>query len=242
MPSGSPIERLDNPFARRAGASPPPVAPPLALRPMTGYEEEIVEARRNDPNTAALCNEIVARCLVPPGADATEALARTRALFVARRDEALLAIRRMSLGDHVHARIVCPACKQASDIDFRLSDLPVTIRDAPEQIEVVVDGGVRVTLRLPNAGDQQDLLDEGFAGESQRRTWLLSRTMVRYGDREGPFGDEFARALSVGVRNTLEAALEEVIPDLDLSMTVRCEPCGHEFTSPFDIPSFFLPK
>ena len=73
-------ERLENPFARKASPRASDARPSLALRPMTGYEEELVEERRDEANTAVLCNELLARCLVPPGADATAARARVRAL------------------------------------------------------------------------------------------------------------------------------------------------------------------
>ena len=46
------------------------------LRPLTGYEEEFLEQHQHDANTARLCNEVLARCLVPPGADHTPAWPR----------------------------------------------------------------------------------------------------------------------------------------------------------------------
>lgn len=236
-------ERLENPFARKA---PPKVAsdarPSLALRPMTGYEEELVEERGGEANTAALCNEMLARCLVPPGADATAARARVRGLLVAERDAALVTLRRISLGDKVDARLACPACGRGHDVDFRLSDLPVAVPEAPAQLQVALDGGVQATLRLATAGDQEELLDAGLESESQRRTFLLARTLVRYGEKEGPFDFAFTRALPMSVRNALEAALERATPDLDLSMGMQCQGCGHAWSAPFDVPSFFLPR
>lgn len=242
MSAGRASERMDSPFARRRATAPTVAASSLALRPMTGYEEEIVEERRDDANTAALCNELIARCLAPPGADATAARAQVRALLVAERDAALVTLRRISLGDTVSSRVRCPACRLVNEVDFRLSDLPISITAAPERIEVNVDGGVQVTLRLPTAGDQEDLLDAGIEGESQRRTFLLARTIVRFGDREGPFDVDLARGLPVAVRNALEAALEGATPDLDLSMAVLCHGCGHGWSALFDVPSFFLPR
>jgi hypothetical protein len=235
-------ERMENPFARRRADPPARPAPELVLRPMTGYEEELVEERRHDANTAALCNEIIARCLVPPGADTSAARARVRSLLVAQRDAALVHLRRISLGDVIHSRIHCPACDKPNEIDFRISDLPVSVADAPERIDVPVDGGIQATLRLPTAGDQEDLLDADLESDSQRRTFLLARALVRWGGQEGPFDYEFARGLSIGVRNALEAALVRTTPDLDLSMAVRCSSCGHAWGAPFDVPSFFLPK
>lgn len=246
-------DRLENPFARRRADAAPGGGARAAvagerpsvereLRPMTGYEEELVEERRGDPNTAALCNELIARCLAPPGGDAIANRARVRSMLVAERDAALVRLRRISLGDSVSSRIRCPACGHWNDVDFNLGDLPVAVHEAPERIDVAAPGGVQATLRLPTAGDQEDLLASGLEGESLRRTFLLARTLVRLGDREGPFDIEAARALPLGVRNALEAALERAVPDLDLSMAAQCAGCGHGWSAPFDVPSFFLPR
>ncbi len=234
--------KMENPFGRRWGARDERRKSPLALRPMTGHEEEIVESRRGEANTAALCNEILARCLVLPGADVRSARARVRALLVAERDAALCELRRISLGSHIKSRVFCPSCGEENAVDFDLGTLPIAVPETKETIEVSVEGDIRVTLRLPTAGDQEDLLDEGLEGDSQRRSFLLSRAIARYGEREGPFDYEFARALPIGVRNALESALEQVIPDLDLSMVVSCHICAHGFSAPFDVASFFLPR
>ncbi len=236
-------DRLDSPFR---GATPAPAAPTaaprLAPRPMTGHEEEFVERRRNEPNTARLCNELLARCLVPVGADATQALARVRSLQVAQRDVALLELRRISLGDQVLTAVACPACGRTVEVDFRLSQLPLPDTTAPELLDVSLEEGRQARLRLPTVGDQEELLDAALETEAQKRTWLLSRLLLRYGDAQGPFSEEFTRALPTSVRSALERALEQALPDFDLSMGVTCQDCGHAFSAPFDVAAFFLPR
>jgi hypothetical protein len=228
------------------------------LRPMTGYEEEVVERRLRDPNTAALCNEIVARCLTAPGADFSAAHEKVRAMSTVERDLAVVQLRRISLGELVELEVACPACGRKNDIDFKLSELPVPVAEIPPQVEVTLpqpgatsgglsralDGAAAVTVvaRIPSAGDQEDLLAAGLVGESERRTFLLSRVLVRHGDSDGPFDVGFVRAMPMSARGAIERALESAIPDLDLSMAVRCADCGVEFSSPFDVAAFFLPR
>lgn len=241
----APVERIENPFAARRGLRKGQEARPaldLELRAMTGYEEEVVERRRSDPNTAALCNEIVARCMVAPGADPRASYERVRALSVAERDLALLVIRRLSFGDLVELEVACPACNAKNDVDFQLSALPLELGPIQREVTATLPDGTAAVMRLPTSGDQEDLLDAALETESERRTFLLGRTLVRFGDRAGPFDDDFARALPVATRRALEAALEAAIPDLDLSMAVTCVACGHAFSAPFDVASFFLPK
>src|SRR5579883_3481737 len=246
MAGTTPVERMENPFrgSSSAGAvpNPSPRSSKLELRGMTGFEEEVVERRRNETNTASLCNEIVARCMVPPGEDFRAALQQVRHMLIARRDEALIAIRRISLGDTVSTIVTCPNCKRQNEVNFALSSLPIDIKDVPERVDVKLDEGAHVSMRLPTAGDQEELLDEKLASESERRTWLLSRVIVQYGDDAGPFDVDFARSLPIAVRRKLETALEKVIPDLDLTMSLSCVECSQKFKSAFDVAAFFLPR
>lgn len=238
------IDRIENPF-RSTGASSgrhaePPA--PLPLRGMTGHEEEVVERHQARPNTAALCNEVVARCAVAPGADFSAALERVRALTVAERDLALLAVRRLSLGDRVSTEAECPACRARNEIEFLLSDLPLPAVSPPGEVRVALADARVALMRPPTAGDQEDLLGAGLETDAERRTFLLARALLRLGDREGPFAPDAVRALGVADRKAMEAALEAALPDLDLSMAATCAQCGRGFSAAFDVASFFLPR
>lgn len=231
------------------------------LRAMTGYEEEVIEIHRAHPNTAALCNDIVARCLVAPGADHAAALEQVRRLTVAERDAALVALRRLSLGDRVECEVDCPACEKKNHIDFLLSSLPVEgfawVNDGaagslrgplPEsagpdaRVEVILADGAVAVMRLPNAGDQERLLADPPDTESERRTFLLASVLLRLGPDEGAFDPDRVRALPIADRRAMERAVEARTPDLDLSMAVTCSSCGAAFSAPFDVATFFLPR
>jgi endogenous inhibitor of DNA gyrase (YacG/DUF329 family) len=210
------------------------------LRALTGWDEEYVERHQADPNTARLCNEILARCHVAPGEDPGEARRAVRSLLVAERDRELVALRRLSLGPDVSARVPCPACGETSEADFSLDVLPLDFAPPPRELSVELDDVGEVRLRLPTAGDQEDLLDAGLQGEAEQRSWLLARCVERYGDRRDPLDLDFARGLPVSVRAALESAIEDALPDLDLEMAVECSHCGAPIVAPFDVPSFFF--
>jgi hypothetical protein len=226
------------PAPKRTGTAGLP--PAFALREMTGYEEEVLEARLDDPNTAALCNEILARCLVPPGEDPAAARETVRALPVARRDALLIELRRRSLGSAISTRVPCPRCTEVNEVEFDLGELRFEAAEAPATVECPLDDGRQAELRLPNAGDQADLLDAGLSSMAERRTWLLARVLLRLGQEQGPFPEDAVRALPMRVRRALEEALEAAVPDLDLGLAVRCHACGHAFGAPFDAAGFFL--
>lgn len=212
----------------------------IALRGLTGWDEEYVERHQADPNTARLCNEILARCLVPPGEDAAAARATVRELLVAERDRELVALRRLSLGPNVSARVACPACGETSEADFSLDVLPLDFEAPPRTLRVELEGVGEAVVRLPTAGDQEDLIAAGLEGYAERRSWLLARCVERYGDRREGFDLDFARGLPVKERAALESAIEEALPDLDLEMAVECSHCGAPIIAPFDVPAFFF--
>jgi endogenous inhibitor of DNA gyrase (YacG/DUF329 family) len=238
-------ERVDSPLraperdAADAAAEPAP-PPRLGLRPLTGWEEEFVERHQAEANTARLCNEILARCLVAPGADMTRARERVRDLLVPERDRELVALRRLSLGPDVSAWVSCPSCGETSEADFSLDVLPLDFESPPRRLSVELPEVGEVVLRLPTAGDQEDLIELGVEGEAERRSWLLARCLERFGGRGDGFDLEFTRGLAVSVRAALETAIEDSLPDLELEMRVECPHCGAPIVAPFDVPAFFF--
>ena len=207
---------------------------------MTGYEEELVEMP--SANTAALCNELLARCLAPVGERSEAAKARVETLLVAERDAAIVDLRRLTFGDRVETDVECPDCGAASHVSFDLTQVTLEAADVAEGLEVTLSDGRVAELRLPTAGDQADLLSAALSGAAERRSWLLERSIKRLGDTAGPLGFEKVHRLDSQTRRELERDLELEIPDLDLRVSATCEACGREFAAPFDVASFFLPS
>ncbi len=236
----SPFRPPAAPAKQTAARQAVPLPDGFELREMTGYEEEYLEAHGIGSNTAELVNQVLARCLVPPGHDCHAALEAVRGLPVAYRDASLVELRRRSLGSRVASEVDCPSCGEGVAVDFDLTEIPLEVPVAPPRIEHRLTDGRSATLRLPTAGDQADLLDLAIESMAERRSWMLARLVERLGDEAGPFDAQQARALTTRTRRELEAALEEAVPDLDLQMNVLCHSCGHTFSSPFDVASFFF--
>jgi hypothetical protein len=210
----------------------------LPLRELTGWEEEYLARHQDDANTARTCNEVLARCCVPPGSEPGEEVrGRVRDLLVAERDLELVRLRRLSLGPSVEARVECPTCGQANDAGFSLDELDLEPGFPAERTGLPVGDG-ELTLSLPTAGDQEELLDADLDGPAELRTWLLARSL-RKADGSA-LGLEAARELPLRRRAELERAVDEQLPTLDLTMAVRCADCDGDFTAPFDVGSFFF--
>lgn len=210
----------------------------LNLRGLSGWEEEYLERHQAQANTARLCNELLARCLVAPGAEPGTERETVRALLVAERDRELVALRRLSLGPQVRAQVPCPACGETSVADFSLDVLPLDFEPPPRAFAVTLADGTEARLRLPTAGDQEELLE--VEGEAERRSVMLARCLERFGVREVGFDVDFTRALPLATRTALERELEARLPDLDLEMAVECSHCGAAIVAPFDVPVFFF--
>jgi len=269
-------ERVESPLRRSAGAPADAAGPeqaavgqagpavssvgsargsgPLPLRGLTGWEEEYLERHQQDANTARLCNEILARCLVAPTEDPGAARTQVRELLVAERDRELVRLRRMSLGAEVSAQLDCPECGTANTADFSLDILDLDFEVPTGEFDLELPDVGRVSLRLPTAGDQEDLLDaqldpgapadgsiEGALDtEAARRSWILARCVLQFGDRANGLTLAAAHSLPVGQRVALEAAINARLPHLDLEMALQCQHCRSRFTAPFDVAIFFF--
>jgi hypothetical protein len=238
-------DRVASPLPRAAGRARAPASPSVAadglpLRELTGWEEEYLERHQHEANTARTCNEVLARCCVPPGVEPdADIRGRVRGLLVAERDRELVRLRRLSLGPAVEARIDCPECGETNDATFSLDDLDLDLDPSlPGQRVGLPVEGEQLTLTLPTAGDQEELLDTDLDSPAERRTWLLGRCLRTSDGTQ--LGHAAARALPVRRRAALEHAIDDQLPALDLEMAVSCAHCGAEFAAPFDVGVFFF--
>jgi hypothetical protein len=200
------------------------------LRPLTGREEEWL-ARCAGAPAAPLVTRLLASCLVQ--LDDTP-ISRTLAqrLLVGDRDFLVLQLRRITLGEHVNAVVVCPACGKNMDMDFKIDDVPVERRrqTAATYMRTVEQGSGparTVQFRLPTGADQEAVL--GLVVDEAVET-LLDRCLV----------DAGGEPLSPKQRQTVIEAMDDLAPQLDLEFDLTCPECSHAFITPFDMTAFFF--
>ena len=214
-----------------------PTASTLAgrLRPLSGLEEELVHADR-EGNAVALCNELLARCLARPGRDPGRARAEVDALLVSERDLALVALRQRSLGSELAMELTCPACGADHDLVIDLTRLGAP-PPAPREIEVV-HGDHRVRVRLPTARDPAVAAAAG-ALDAGRAT-LLAATLLELDGRPGPFTVADAAAIDPELREAIDAAVEDALPDVDLALVTTCSTCDAGIEAPVYLAEVIL--
>lgn len=231
---------IENPFAKRRVED--AAAPPRALRPMTGYEEEALEELAGDANVARVCNALLARCLAAPGKPWSAELLRVHEMTVLERDAALVELRAISMGDAVEHEVDCPHCGVVNVARFRLRDLPIAKADTARRgdLEIALPSGATASVRLPSARDQEELFDAALTSAAARKSFLIARVAMRIGAESGPFTFEAVHALPSRDRDAIERALDEALPELDLTMAAECVSCGRGFEHPFDVTRFFF--
>jgi hypothetical protein len=207
------------------------------LRPLCGRDEELLAVRRGG-NAAALCNELLARCLVPAGRSPRAAREEVAALLVHDRDLALVALRRLTYGDLLAVELACTGCAARHDVTLELDRL-ARPPDPPRELALEVCGH-RARVRLPTAGDQALVGDDGDGGLATRRARLLALALIAIDERRGPFELADVAALDRDLRDAIEAALEGAMPDVDLALTAVCPACEADIDAPVVLAQIVL--
>ena len=222
------------------------------LRPLTGREEELLAGRGERPG-AAMVTAVLARSVARLGtvAPVTEELARK--LLVADRQYLMLKLRQATFGDRVDATVACPwpGCGEKVDVDFSLDAIPVTesaAKGPAHRLELPPEAAWRgeegeeyreVVFRLPNGEDQELVSPLLAADEARALSLLLERCVLAIGPLQDP-GPEAVGRLVPAARAAIEQRMEEVAPQVALTMDLRCLECGRSFEMPFDLQDFFF--
>lgn len=225
----------------------------VELAPLTGREEELLT--RNDHPTATLVTEVLSRCVKRIGSISDVTPSVIRELLVADRQYLLLMLRQLTFGDRVQASLPCPwpDCGKGVDIDFLISQIPVTeCGDLQRYYKLKIDSGdvdealglqpatqLTVHYRLPNGGDQEAVLDNPHRPEIERMNMLFSRCILAVNEMERPV-PEWIMRLSPKIRMQIEQAMESIAPNLEMSMEVDCPECHRSFVAPFELQDFFF--
>ena len=168
-------------------------------------------------------------------------LADLLSLSIGRRDARLLALRELTFGPQLDTQVTCPACQERLELGFRTTDLRAlappagSVDDATHHIE---HAGWHVHFRLLNSQDLFDAIAES-ADPAGARQALLRRCVLEV-TLQGEAGlDPPVRALPAEVEVALLAHIQRYDPASNIAFALTCPACGHEWTTTFDIISFF---
>jgi hypothetical protein len=198
-----------------------PQAAHVRLRELTGFDEQCV----SDTSTATAI-----RLLDRLAESVPEGSWRAARLTAAERDRLLVTVYRRTYGQRIEGTSRCAHCGSLFDLTFALDDLLAAVDRAPTPPSVapLPDGTFRTLagarFRLPT-GEDELAVAALPAAEAERA--LFERCLV-----EAPPG--------LDARATVEEAIEELAPVLDLDIDTACPECGAGQAVHFDVQFYLL--
>jgi hypothetical protein len=197
---------------------------------------ELVSAWERTLGRSPIDQALVLLSLDSPG-DAPEGLAE---LSVGERDARLLSLRERLFGSRLTGVTICPQCGQRLELTFEVDDLRRPQPARPAALELVADG-YHVRFRLPNSADLSSAGE--LADPNAARAHVLDRCIQSI---EQPRGDdaepESARPLRLppSVTEAVVARMREADPQADISLTMSCPDCRHQWGAAFDIAAYLM--
>lgn len=163
-------------------------------------------------------------------------------LLAGDRDAILLAIRRITFGKSVEAKISCSSCGELQDISVDLEkDIPVKELDNPISdriFEVDLKAG-KAVLGLPNGLTQKKLMENSGKTNAEIATLLISSCLISLND-EPCIGLSSALNLGIVDRETLVSEIISRNPGPRLEAVVKaCKACGNDIVFPFSLADLF---
>lgn len=161
-----------------------------------------------------------------------DALAR---LPLGARDALLLRLRQEVFGDRMTCLTACPACGAELEFSVSASNLLQQAGETGAGDRWLEGLGHRIRFRLPDSTDLL-ALSRFDAGGDEVQTLALSRCVL---EAHGPDGAVAAQALPQDVIDLVAQEIERRDPLAAVWFALRCDICGHQWESLFDIASLF---
>jgi hypothetical protein len=158
-------------------------------------------------------------------------------LSIGQRDALLLQLHEEVFGDSFWALAVCEGCQERVEFSFHGSDLrssePVECSDKQR----VSQEGYEVEFRMPTSRDL--LLVSERRSITEQRAQLLERIVLSAEQGGEPIA---AKALPEEVISAMEETMQSADPRGEVSLRLRCQSCGHEWSAWFDAGTFLWKK
>ena len=207
------------------------------IRALTGREEELLTDYSYP--SAELVTELICLCVSDLAGTQITSPQIARSLLVGDREYILLMLRKITFGDRVESTLRCPwpNCGKNIDIDFRISDIPVTQAADLRPVYTLADANLE--FRLPTGADQEYIGSFAQLGPAKLSSVVLQRCLVRIGENRHP-DLETVLEMESELRKRIEKEMEALAPNLDLTMEMTCPECRREFVAPFELQDFFF--
>ena len=197
----------------------------LAVRPLTGHDEMMLEEQRG-LTPAAWANRLLAACAVEPGSGAPVGLDVVRELTLGDRERLLLGAYAVSFVRVADMLLRCRAdgCDETIELSLDLTAFLAAPTVQPEQgdgeIALPIEGETRtVRYRLPTAGDLEAVADMARSDPAAAADLLIARCILSAEPSDFPAVVDMSRG-------PLAQEVSRRDPDGDMRVSVTCPSCG----------------
>ncbi len=157
-------------------------------------------------------------------------------LSIGQRDALLLRLHEEVFGDSFFALALCEGCQERVEFSFRGSELPSSEPVQYSELHVSRNR-YEVKFRMPTSRDLL-MMREG-PDIAEQRAQLIERIVLSAEQS----GDAIAaRALPEEIVSAMEETMQTADARSEVSLRLRCESCGHEWSAWFDAGSFLWKK
>ena len=142
-------------------------------------------------------------------------------LCVADRQYLMLYLARLLDGDELWLQAHCHGCEKAFDLQLRRSALPVKQAGQGFPFTTATVQGHTLKLRVPTGAVQERIV---ASSEAEALKTLLHHSIVEV-DKRGRV-DDFINTLDSDAIDLIDAALDDVTPDIGTRLATQCPECG----------------
>jgi hypothetical protein len=221
---------------------------------MTGYEEDILAGKGE---VIPRINKVISNCAKKIGdiEDRRQIAQAVAHLTASDRMAALIAIRRISLGDYYDVKIRCPneKCGDESRFNLDLGNVELLMMKNPterKRADTLASGKV-VEWHIMSARDEEWLTAKQKKKEDLLTLNLLARvdkvddmevSKLRDDKKTYPKALKILKRLSIRERNEIRDLFDEVEGSVETKVEFKCPSCGWEWEADMEVgqPAFFF--
>jgi hypothetical protein len=158
------------------------------------------------------------------------------------REALLLHLRRLTLGEQLHAVVQCPAagCDTMMDVLVKVSDLLVPLSENRDTLyeRTIVEGGrtYAVQFRLPTGADVEAAVDLTPADPEAAAAAIMRRCVVRAVGADSAAPVE----LPASAWRALSGPMSELDPQAEIQLDLVCPACGIRCSAVLDAGGYLL--
>ena len=169
-------------------------------------------------------------CCASPGANEQE----IAGLCIGERDARLLLLREWLFGQRLQNMAQCPFCSERIEWEMDIQDIQLQVPNfgIPPENYLLEAEEYSILFRLPNGNDLEAAMD---AKKRTKPENLLTRLILdcKFKNEPCKMNDLPGKILEI-----LDQRIEEMNPQADIRMGLRCANCEHQWEVQFDIVSY----